>query len=112
MYQYAATVERVVDGDTLDVSIDLGFGIAVKQRLRLANINAPEMSTPEGVASQAWLSSILTVGTRVLVETKKAPGAKDKRDLYGRYVATVTTESGAVVNQMAVDTGHAVSKRY
>ena len=42
MYQYKAKVERIVDGDTIDVVIDLGFKITTNQRIRLAGINTPE----------------------------------------------------------------------
>ena len=45
MYNYNATCTRVVDGDTVDALIDLGFGVHVKKRIRLAGINAPESRT-------------------------------------------------------------------
>ena len=45
MYNYNATCTRVVDGDTVDAMIDLGFGVHVKKRIRLAGINAPESRT-------------------------------------------------------------------
>lgn len=45
MYEYSATLVRVVDGDTLDAIIDLGFGVQVKKRIRLHGINAPESRT-------------------------------------------------------------------
>ena len=45
MYNYNAICTRVVDGDTVDAMIDLGFGVHVKKRIRLAGINAPESRT-------------------------------------------------------------------
>ena len=42
MYTYKAKLQRVVDGDTIDATIDLGFDIFVKKRIRFAGINAPE----------------------------------------------------------------------
>ena len=45
MYEYAATVERVVDGDTIDVTLDLGFSIQYQARIRLHGINTPESRT-------------------------------------------------------------------
>ena len=45
MYEYNAKLDRVVDGDTVDAMIDLGFGVHVKKRIRLAGINAPESRT-------------------------------------------------------------------
>ena len=45
MYIYKAILDRVVDGDTIDVHIDLGFDVSVKKRVRFAGINAPESRT-------------------------------------------------------------------
>ena len=60
MYNYNATCVKVVDGDTIDADIDLGFGVKIKKRIRLAGINAPESRT------------------RNLVEKKLGLAAKDK----------------------------------
>ena len=49
MYEYAATVERVVDGDTVDVTFDLGFSILYRDRVRLLGINTPEKRTRDEV---------------------------------------------------------------
>jgi endonuclease YncB( thermonuclease family) len=60
------TVLRVVDGDTVDLDVDQGLGThRYPQRVRIAHINAPEKSTPEGVRSAAWLSGLLPEGTVV-----------------------------------------------
>ena len=45
MYTYKATLDRVIDGDTIDVNIDLGFDISVNKRVRFAGINTPESRT-------------------------------------------------------------------
>ena len=60
MYNYNATCVKVVDGDTIDADIDLGFGVKIKKRIRLSGINAPESRT------------------RNLVEKKLGLAAKDK----------------------------------
>ena len=65
MYNYNATCTRVVDGDTVDAMIDLGFGVHVKKRIRLAGINAPESRTREkqekilGLAAKERLKDML-----------------------------------------------------
>ena len=65
MYNYNATCTRVVDGDTVDAMIDLGFGVHVKKRIRLAGINAPESRTRDkqekilGLAAKDRLKAIL-----------------------------------------------------
>ena len=65
MYNYNARCTRVVDGDTVDAMIDLGFGVHVKKRIRLAGINAPEARTRDkqekilGLAAKDRLKAIL-----------------------------------------------------
>ena len=57
MYHYNATLVRVVDGDTVDAIIDLGFDIQVKKRIRLAGINAPESRTRNKVEKKLGLAA-------------------------------------------------------
>ena len=57
MYNYNATCIRVVDGDTIDAMIDLGFGVFVKKRIRLAGINAPESRTRNLVEKKLGLAA-------------------------------------------------------
>jgi micrococcal nuclease len=57
MYNYNATCTRVVDGDTIDAMIDLGFGVHVKKRIRLAGINAPESRTRNLVEKKLGLAA-------------------------------------------------------
>ena len=91
LYVYRVASYRVVDGDTLDVTLDLGFSTFRKEKVRLARINAPEMKTPEGPVSKGHLSELLA--DKVLtVQTKR-----DEKDRYGRYIAEVWVE-GVNVN--------------
>ena len=80
LFTYSATVERVVDGDTLRVEIDLGFGIYLREYLRLRGIDAPELSTPEGKKAKAFVEKTLPRSI-VLTSTRD--------DKYGRYLADV-----------------------
>lgn len=95
MYEYKAAVVRVVDGDTVDVRIDLGFSIGFETRLRLLGINTSELHAPDPAererarAGAAMLSSLLPVGSVVQVHTQK-----DRREKYGRYLARVVTADG------------------
>jgi len=83
LYTYAATIINVVDADTFDVVIDLGFEVSIKQRLRLQGIDTPERKTSEGRAAQAFLLSLIEKhGRGVTVNTK----SKEK---YGRWLAKV-----------------------
>jgi len=116
MYTYNFKLDRVVDGDTVDGYIDLGFNITIKQRVRLLNINAPESRTRDlkekamGLRSKEYLKMFLQLGDLV-VQTKL-----DKRGKFGRVLGTLilTYASGVEtnVNQYLVDNGYAVEKIY
>ena len=91
MYEYSAYVTSVTDGDTFKTST---------QRIRLANINAPESNTPQGQKSTNYLK-MLVEGKRVVIKLVAT-------DVYGRAVAHVWQYSdGLYINQVMVDSGHA-----
>lgn len=100
-FHYAATVGRVVDGDTLDVDIDLGMRIHFKARLRLAHVNCPEKNTPEGVAAKNYVEGLLPPVTVVMVSTAKP-------DKYGRALADVQLGDGRDLAHLLIDGGFAV----
>lgn len=111
MYTYQATIERVVDGDTLDVLIDLGFDIHIRQRLRLYGINTPESRTKDlqekarGLATKAFVHDWSLTNNKVYVKT-----IKDATEKYGRILAYVypDVEMRLSLNEQLVDAGHAV----
>lgn len=98
LYTYRVSSYRVVDGDTLEVTLDLGFNTFRKEKVRLARINAPEMKTEAGPISKTYLSNLLADKV-ITVQTKK-----DEKDRYGRYIAEVwthqslTDDMGKVIN--------------
>lgn len=109
MYRYRAIVERVVDGDTVDLDVDLGFRTwKLRERFRLSEIDAPETrgeTRNAGIAAKAYLQELLPVGAEVDIETYKHP------DHYGRWLARIIRD-GKVINQMMVETGHAVVSKW
>ena len=102
MYHYAATVLRVVDADTIDVVIDLGFSVSTHQRLRVDGIDAPEMATPAGKLARARVVELLDQagGRQVQVATQKV-------EKYGRYLASVALPDGRDLAAVLVSEGHA-----
>jgi endonuclease YncB( thermonuclease family) len=102
MYQYRATVVRVVDGDTVWLDVDLGFDVRRKDSFRLYGIDAPEMGTPEGVAAKAFLAGLLGQSSEVMVQTYK-----DRRERYGRYLASLWINDEDL-NLKMIASGHAV----
>ena len=100
-YDYQARILKVVDGDTCDVIVDLGFRIFIEQRVRLFGVNAPEMSSTDsarGIAARDWLVAELPLGSSVIIRTAKP------RDKYGRWLATVFV-SDANINERLLASG-------
>ena len=88
MYEYSCRVVRVVDGDTVDVDIDLGFDLWLKkQRIRLYGVDTPESRTRDlvekkhGLAAKKFVQSYLPVGTNQILRTKL-----DDRGKFGRIL--------------------------
>lgn len=117
-YTYRAEVVSVYDGDTVRVNIDQGFGLVNKGEdgngvtLRLFGINAPELKGPEsneGILSRNYLRGLI-LNKKVIIKTYK-----DKREKYGRYLASIylTTPEGQIeINTQMVSAGHAKFKKY
>ena len=91
MFTYQAKLIEVIDGDTVDLLIDLGFGVHVKERCRLYGIDAPEMPTESGRNAKSRLESLIGAATGDLyVATRKMTRKpKEKTDKYGRYLAVL-----------------------
>lgn len=83
MYEYQAKILRVVDGDTVEAEVDLGFHIKMNMSIRLAGINAPEMKTVEGKKTKAELITLLEDKTVTILTLK------DKQEKYGRYLGII-----------------------
>ncbi|NUS25039.1 MAG: thermonuclease family protein [Streptomyces sp.] len=103
MYEYAARATKVIDGDTLDLLVDVGFGIHVQQRVRLLGINCPEHGTIAGTDATAYTREwIQQHGPDLVVRT-----VKDRREKYGRLLAQVVA-AGRILNNDLVTEGLAV----
>jgi len=113
MYEYNARVEKVLDGDTVDLTIDLGFKVLYQHSCRLYGINAAEHGTEAGDAATAFLKGLLPVGQVVVVQT-----LKDRTEKYGRVLGVLTLPAPkakkgaavvvqATVNDQLVAAGHA-----
>lgn len=87
LYFYKAYVERVIDGDTLLVMIDLGPGVWIRERVRLNGIDAPELSAKPGVKAKKALEDILRNIPFVILKTSQV-------DMYHRYLADVFYRPG------------------
>jgi micrococcal nuclease len=86
---YQAKIVEVVDGDTFDLMIDLGFNNFTKQRMRLYGIDAPEMRTQAGRQLAYDLSMVYANAFNVIVQSVEASKSKQFRDKYGRFLAII-----------------------
>lgn len=88
MYRYKAQIERVVDGDTVDMLIDLGFDVWTFQRIRLLGIDTPEKNTSLGKALKIHMANQLE-GKHIFIDVTKP-------DKYGRYLGTLWLTDGSL----------------
>ena len=108
MYEYKAIIRRVVDGDTVDITLDLGFDILYNNRIRLLGIDTPESRTRDleekklGLAAKERVRELCPVGSTVTVKTTKDGRGKFGRILGEIYVGDVN------VNKLLIEEGHAV----
>ena len=111
MYEYyVRKVENVVDGDTIDVLIDLGFDILFQSRVRLAGIDTPESRTKDlaekalGLESKEYLKKHLKDAKSVVIKTEKM----DSSEKYGRILGWVYINGDtASLNDMMINDGYA-----
>ena len=111
MYEYyVRKVENVVDGDTIDVLIDLGFDILFASRVRLAGIDTPESRTKDlkekalGLESKEYLKKALKDAKSVVIKTEKM----DSSEKYGRILGWIYVNDDTVsLNDMMINDGYA-----
>ena len=109
MYEYNAKLKRVVDGDTLDLVIDMGFKITTQQRVRLKGVDTPETwhrkkSSEEykkGMQSKEYVMKRLEENDNVMVvRSDKHPG------VYGRYIVDIIlADSNITLNEELLQKG-------
>jgi len=119
MYEYNATLVKVVDGDTVDVDIDLGFGIWMRdERVRIMGIDTPESRTRDltekkfGLAAKNRLIELLD-GNTIVLKTQIKDG-EDMKGKFGRILGDFTLyyaplSSPMAVSQILIFEGHAVA---
>ena len=114
MYEYRVEIKRVVDGDTVDVDIDLGFGIWMRnERIRLMGIDTPESRTRDleekkyGLAAKKFLQNMLDDEGGIRLKTDK-----DAEGKFGRILGTfyrTTNYADQSINDYMVEKHHAVA---
>ena len=104
MYEYNCTVTRVVDGDTIDVILDLGFSVLHKCRVRLYGIDTPESRTRDkdektrGKLAAKYLEDSIKNGTEIILRSK----LKDSKGKYGRVLGEIIVDN-ININQSMIE---------
>ncbi len=105
------SVGKVVDGDTIDADIDLGFDISLTKRIRLAGIDTPESRTTDkaekalGIDAKNWLKHRLEEAKDIIIRTQ----LPDSTEKYGRIIGKLYINGEDVpLNQQMIDEGYAL----
>ena len=111
MFEYKCKIVKVIDGDTTDVDIDLGFGVWLKkQRIRFFGIDTPESRTRDleekkyGLAAKKYVTDRMPVGSTQTLVT-----VKDGKGKYGRILGQFRMEDGSILNENMIAEHHAVA---
>ena len=114
MYEYKVNILKVVDGDTVDVDIDLGFGVWLRnERVRLAGIDAPESRTSDAVekvfgqAAKDRVNSLL--GAEAILISQISKSGDNIKGKFGRIIGNFKTINGENVADVLMSEGHAVA---
>ena len=115
MYEYRAELIKVVDGDTVDVDIDLGFGVWLRnERVRIMGIDTPESRTSDkveklfGLAAKNRVKKMLE--KNVVLKTFAAKDGEDMKGKFGRILGDFYIESeGKLLTEVMIEEGHAVA---
>ncbi|OGX08829.1 MAG: hypothetical protein A2Z88_09455 [Omnitrophica WOR_2 bacterium GWA2_47_8] len=109
LFTYQAVVEKVIDGDTLKVRMDLGYDDSCRQVLRLRGIDCPEMDTKEGQEAKACVQSYIKEAQMIIVRSSKS-------DKYDRYLADIFIpqegKDEIFLNNLLLVRGYAVRWKY
>jgi|TARA_B100001094_G_scaffold178442_1_gene172479 micrococcal nuclease len=115
MYEYNSVIRKIVDGDTIDVDIDLGFGVWLKdQRIRLHGIDTPECRTRDaeekifGLAAKNFVISSLPVGSNQILKTVINKDGEDVRGKFGRILGDFTLTDNATLVETMIGKGYGV----
>ena len=113
MYEYRVNIIKVMDGDTVDVDIDLGFGVWIKdERVRIMGIDTPESRTRDkeekkfGLAAKKRLQELL--GESAVLATQVNKNGEDMKGKFGRILGDFRAADGRLVTEIMIEEGHCV----
>jgi len=106
MYQYKAKILNIVDGDTFDVDIDLGFHIHIHERVRLLNVDTPEMRGKEAMLGMIVKNYAIDnfLNKEIVIRSEKNEEAAET-DSFGRWLVETTLDNGKSITQIYTELG-------
>ena len=114
MYEYKCKVNKVIDGDTVDVDIDLGLGVVLTdERVRVMGIDTPESRTRNkveklfGLASKARLKELLS--KHCVLKTEINKNGEDMKGKFGRVLGDFVAADGRMITDILIEEGYAVA---
>ena len=114
MYEYKCTVNKIIDGDTVDVDIDLGFGVVLTdERVRIMGIDTPESRTRNkieklfGLAAKQRLKELLS--EQCVLKTEINKDGEDMKGKFGRVLGDFVSADGRMITDIMIEEGHAVA---
>ena len=114
MWEYRAKILKVIDGDTVDVDIDIGFGMWIhNERVRIMGIDTPESRTSNdiekkfGLAAKERLKELLR--ETAILKTQVSKKGEDMKGKFGRILGDFKTEDGRICAKILCEEGHAVT---
>ena len=116
MYEYNCTIRKIVDGDTVDVDIDLGFGVWLKdQRIRIYGLDTPECRTRDneekifGLAAKTYVIQHLPVGSTQILKTVINEDGEDVKGKFGRILGDFVIHTGQMLSKTMIEEGYGVA---
>ena len=116
MYEYNSVIRKIVDGDTVDVDIDLGFGVWLKdQRIRINGLDTPECRTSDseekifGLAAKNYVIQNLPVGSRQILKTVIDEDGNDVKGKFGRILGDFVISDKTMLAEQMIVQGYGVA---
>lgn len=112
MYTYHAIVARIIDGDTVEAILDLGFNLKYKAKFRIKGFDAPETWRPSNDAEKAHGKAATIFATELLLDKKVIISTESVVGIYGRYLASITLLDGTDFVTAMINNGFQKQSNY
>ena len=112
LYTYTAFISRVIDGDTVEAVIDLGFNLTFTGRFRIKDLDTPEVYRPKSEAEKLHGTQASTFAKELLSNETVTIKTYPKVGIYGRYLAHIILPDGRNFSDVMIEQGYQKKKSY